>query len=293
MRIIVTGASGHVGTAVVQRLDAQGHDIIGLCRSQCSHLPSHIKLCHVTLGTPEALGAILATGPFDCIIHTAACLSMVPGDPEVVATNQIGTQQIAQAATGCGAHTLIFFSSISVCSPTGPISEDSPTQPSSEYSASKLYGEGLVQDFSTSGRCGVSFRLSSPVGPGLKYNRIFRIFVRQALENQPIVLDGQGGRRQNYIDVRDAAHAVEHAITNQVSGIYNLAGKTAISNLELARLCIDTLGSSSTIEFSGHEDPAESLSWDITLDKAQRDMHYDPIYTIEDSIRSLAKELCL
>jgi nucleoside-diphosphate-sugar epimerase len=136
----------------------------------------------------------------------------------------------------------------------------------------------------------VSLRLTSPSGPGTPESRILAVFVRRAVADDPLRILGRGTRKQNYLDVRDVALAVEACLTKHASGIYNIAAANTISNCELAKLCIDELGSSAGIEFVGEPDPEEGVEWDVSASKAYRDLGYRPRFTIRDSIQAIAQE---
>ena len=115
-----------------------------------------------------------------------------------------------------------------------------------------------------SGRRAASLRLTSPSGPGTPENRILSVFVSRAVAGTPLQVLGQGTRKQNYVDVRDVAVAVETCLTKQASGIYNIAAAESISNYELAQTCIDELRSSSSVDFVGRPDPEEGTVWDVS-----------------------------
>ena len=151
-----------------------------------------------------------------------------------------------------------------------PITEEHPVAPRTTYHASKLFGEHRVTMANQAGESnGAILRLPSPVGPGMPDHRILPLFVQRALNNDALVLLGQGTRRQNYVDVRDVAIAVASCIRRHTVGaLNNVASDSAISDHELAELCKSILNSSSPIMFSEDPDPEESVSWDISITKA-------------------------
>jgi len=57
--------------------------------------------------------------------------------------------------------------------------------------------------------------------------------------------------------------------------------------LELARTCIEVLGSRSVVEFSDRSNPDDNTVWNVSIAKARRDLKYEPQFTIAESIRSL------
>jgi UDP-glucose 4-epimerase len=168
-----------------------------------------------------------------------------------------------------------------------PITEEHPADPPTAYHASKVFGEQLAKLAGRQGLTNAILRLSSPVGPGMAPNRILSVFVRRALAKLPLQLAGHGTRRQNYVDVRDVAAAVELCLQKRVTGTFNIAGKDSVSNRELAEICIRTLASPSAIIHTGRPDPEEGVVWEVSIAKAKETFGYQPCYGIEESIRSV------
>jgi len=292
MTILLTGATGQVGRAIAVHLAARGHEVIGQSR-RLSTVPGMAHHIEATLGSPDAVERIRdAVPPCDAIVHAAASLSHSLHDPALSLANCLGTQQIVKLADIWGTRHLIYISGVTVIgSPwQHPITEEHPAKPLTAYHASKLYGEHLVRLAATNERHTVSLRLTSPAGPGTPENRILAVLVRSALANQLIQLLGRGTRRQNYVDVRDVAGAVDDCLKGQASGLYNIASAETISNYDLARLCIEELSSFSTLEFAGKPDAEEGVVWDVSIAKARQDLLYSPRFGIRDSIQAIANE---
>jgi UDP-glucose 4-epimerase len=230
--------------------------------------------------------------PCEAIIHAAAAMSHDLYDPALSVTNCLGTQQLLKLAAQWGSRQVIYLSGVPVIGRPRyhPIDEDHPAQPLTAYHASKLFGEHLMAIAEPSIGKTVTLRLTSPAGSGTPTTRILAAFVRRAMAGQPIKLLGRGTRRQNYVDVRDVAFAVEASLLTGVSGLYNIAATASISNLDLARACVEECSSSSAIEFDERPDPEEGITWEVTIAKAQRDFGYSPQFTVRDSIRALRDE---
>jgi UDP-glucose 4-epimerase len=233
-----------------------------------------------------------AVHPCEAIIHAAAALSHDLDDPAIAITNCLGTQQILKLAAQWGSTQVVYFSSVPVIGRPRyhPIDEEHPVQPLTAYHASKLFGEHLMAIAERSVGKTVTLRLTSPAGSGTPEARILASFVRRALAGQPISILGRGTRRQNYVDVRDVALAVEASLLTGANGLYNIAAAESISNLELARACIEECSSSSAIEFGPGADPEEGIAWEVSIAKARRDFGYVPRFTVRDSIRALGYE---
>jgi UDP-glucose 4-epimerase len=292
MRIFLTGATGQVGRAIAAFLADSSHQVAGASRHfrPVPGLFEHVEAC---LGSEDAIDRIgKALQPCEAIVHTAASLSHDRYDPSISLTNCLGTQQIIKLANIWGAPQLVYISSVPVigCPLQHPITEDHPTQPSTAYHASKLFGEHLMRLAEANGCRTASLRLTSPSGPGTPENRILAVFVRRALVAEPLQVLGRGTRRQNYVDVRDVAVAVGACLAKHASGVYNIAAAESISNSELAQTCIDELRSSASLDFVGKPDPEEGTVWDVSVSKACRELGYRPQFTIRDSIRAVALE---
>jgi UDP-glucose 4-epimerase len=186
----------------------------------------------------------------------------------------------------------VYISSIGVIGrPTDPpIREDHPTRPLTAYHASKLFGEGLVHVAAVAGMNSTSLRLTSPVGRGMPSNRIFSVFVERAFAGQPLEVAGQGIRRQDYVDVDDVATAVGLCLRRAATGVFNLGAGASVSNAKLARACVEALGSSSSVELGQGEDSEEGDRWEVSIERAQAELGYQPQVKLAASIRAVASE---
>lgn len=290
MRVFVTGVTGQVGRGIAAHLADQGCHVTGMSRRfrPVPGLSQHVEAC---LGSENAVDLVReALQPCEAIVHTAAAMSHDNYDPSIALTNCLGTQQVIKLGSMWSASQLVFISSIQVIGrpQQHPITEEHPTQPATAYHASKLYGEQLMRLAEGSGCRAASLRITSPSGPGTPENRILSVFVARAAAGALLQVLGQGTRKQNYVDVRDLALAVESCLTRRASGIYNVAAAESISNYELAQTCIAELSSSSGVEFVGKPDPEEGTVWEVSVAKAFRDLGYRPRLTIRDSIQAVA-----
>ena len=292
MRVLVTGSSGHVGSTIATHLLNNGWEVIGLSRTpgKVKELVQYVQADISSSSFVEQVSS--ATLPCAAIVHAAAALDKDLYVPAISLTNCLGTQQVLRLAQMWGANSFVYISSVPVIGMPQqlPITEGHPMNPLTAYHASKLYGEHLTEIARRSGLTSAILRLTSPVGPGMPGNRILSVFVRRALANEPLQLFGHGTRRQNYVDVRDVALAVEQCLQQRVAGLFNIGGRHSISNHDLAKLCVRVLGSSSPITFTDQPDPEEGIIWQISIAKAAEHFAYDPQYGIEESIRALGAE---
>ena len=286
MRVLVTGASGHVGSAVAAHLADAGHEAVGLSRREPTEGDAWVT---ADIGSAEGIEAVRRAGPFDAVVHAAACLDKRPEATGLVLTDCLGTQRLIELAEGWGA-AFVFISGVTVIGRprTLPIDEEHPVDPSSAYLASKLFGERLVELARRRGATAATLRLSAPVGPGMPEGRILSVFAGRALAGEPLELAGSGSREQDYVDVRDVAVAVEAALERRAQGLFNVASGRPLSNVALARLCVELLGSRSEIRPTGTDDPEEGVRWEVSIERAASVLGYRPACSIEDSVAAVA-----
>ncbi len=107
MKILVTGATGKVGSRFVPRLVAKGYDVTILVRDAAKALPG-VKVVVGDLYEPNTLPPAVAG--MDAIIHLAALFRTFTDNDGITRTNHTGTVALAQAAVAAGVKQFIFVS---------------------------------------------------------------------------------------------------------------------------------------------------------------------------------------
>lgn len=292
----MTGASGFIGGTITAHLVSEGHEVVGLHAHAHPWLANGVSDVVMDIASTDAVASLSREmEPCDAIIHAAASLDMSLFAAEVSRVNCTGLQNILWLATKWRCTKFVFLSSLPVIGIPKflPVTEEHPSQPLTAYHASKLFGEQLVRLAGVHGVMGTSLRLTAPVGPRMPKSRLLAVLVNRALNNVPLEISGSGSRKQNYIDVRDIAHATELCLKKNSSGIFNIAAATSISNLELARRCIARCNSTSNILFSGRTDPEEGFSWDVSIEKAKNELGFIPQFDIDDAIAAAVADIDL
>src|SRR5439155_27160200 len=165
MRVLVTGGAGFIGSHLVEKLLASGHEVVILddfndfYDPQTKHaniagLARDVTIYHVDLRDSELVRNLFHREKFDVIAHLAARAGVRPSicQPRLYYdTNVGGTLHLLEAARVTGAERFIFASSSSVygVSKTVPFSESLHlTQTISPYAATKIAGEFLCSTYS-------------------------------------------------------------------------------------------------------------------------------------------------
>ncbi|MFS0899722.1 NAD-dependent epimerase/dehydratase family protein [Mycolicibacterium litorale] len=155
-RVVVTGASGNVGTGVLRALAAQLPDaeVVGVCRRPPTQGQPYarVRWHAVDLAAPSAvadLGAALSGA--DVVIHLALAVQPVRDEDYLYRANVIGTQAVLHAMKTAGVRQLVYASSLGIYAPGSgaPVTEDWPTtgQATSIYSRHKVMVERILDEF--------------------------------------------------------------------------------------------------------------------------------------------------
>jgi UDP-glucose 4-epimerase len=154
MRVLVTGSSGRIGSAVVQALLGRGHVVRGFDLRPTGRQDAGYD--EVTGKLEDANAVALAVVEVEAVLHLGAFMSWVATDRAAMfRTNVEGTHVLADAASAAGVGRFVFASSGEVYPENSPqfqpITEDHPLTPTSAYGLTKLLGEQIIQFHQRSG----------------------------------------------------------------------------------------------------------------------------------------------
>lgn len=208
---LVTGATGAVGPALVERLRQAGHQVRVYSRHATRHQwPPDVRAYDGDILDPDRLRS--ASEDVDAIFHLASLLHVLEAPrslaPEYARINIAGTQNVVRAAGACRVSRIVLFSTIAVYGGTSgqEVDERAPASPETDYARSKLAAEAELLEAEPDR--GTVLRVAAVYGPRLKgnYLRLVRSMARGRF--MPL---GRGENRRTIVfdrDVADAAIAV-------------------------------------------------------------------------------------
>lgn len=249
MKVLVTGATGAVGPAVVKALHNGQHSVRILTRDPpATYLfPEEIEVCR---GEITDLGTLQpAMQDIDAVVHLAALLHVTDARadlrPSYERVNVGGTANIVQAAISAGVKRLVFFSTIAVYGHSSGqvLTEDSAPQPETFYGQTKLAAEQIVLSaIRPDGEpLGTVLRFAAIYGARIKgnYKRLLHSLARGRF--LPI---GNGCNRRTLVYDQDVASAVMLGVDHPAAAgrVYNVTdGRFHALNEIVAAIC-DSLG---------------------------------------------------
>lgn len=303
-RILITGGTGFIGSALTRRLCAD-NEVVLLDRRVAN---SSYELSGMN-GHPNVeirVGDILdpvavkrAAEGVDSVVHLAALVGVNKVRAHArhtIETNLLGTVTLLKALEGRSAlKRFVFFSTSEVFGINSfRVHEDTSTSigPVQEarwsYSISKLAGEHLVQSYHREGRLpSVTIRPFNVFGPGRIGDHAMLRFVMAALKEEDLIVHGTGDQIRSWCYVDDLLDGALAALVRPeaVGQDFNLGNpRNTLTIYELARRVALLTNSSSKVRF---EEP-EFSDIDIRvprLDKARHLLGFEPKIELDEGIR--------
>jgi dTDP-glucose 4,6-dehydratase len=299
MKILVTGMYGFVGSCLIKLLLDNNYEIIGFGRSTNQQNRSRlspitgrdIKIIHgdLTGDISELCEGV------DVVIHTAAKTFVdhsIRTPMPFIHSNIVGTFNLLESARLNKVKRYIQVSTDEVYGSIleGAHTETSPLSPSNPYAATKAAADCLVQSYvKTYGLNAVITRTENNCGPFQHTQKAFPVFVRKALNNEPLPVYGDGKHRRMWIHVTDHCRALMFLIDHGDKGeIFNVAGSQEMENIELARFILSTLGKSEDmIEYIPDHDIRPGHDRRYALDSSKiRSLGWSPVMQLEETLRT-------
>jgi nucleoside-diphosphate-sugar epimerase len=246
MRVVVTGATGNVGTSLLRTLAADDdvEEIVGLSRRRPGRVGPKTEWRNADVVRDDLVPIFRGA---DCVVHLAWLIQPSHDLAALRRTNVEGSERVFRAIAEAGVPSLVYASSVGAYSP-GPkgrrVDESWPTEgtPSSCYARHKAEVERLLDRFQLERPEVRVVRLRPALifkrGSAEEQRRYFlgplfpRLLARQkAIAFVPDV----GGLRFQAVHTRDVAEAYRLTVVGDVHGAFNVAAEPVLDARTLAR----------------------------------------------------------
>lgn len=234
MKCIVTGGAGFIGSHLVDKLLADGHDvrvIDNFSTGRPDNLAHHKGCASLELVQADICDLDKIRPLFDGIdrvFHLAALADIVPSIVNPVAyfnSNVSGTMCVMECARQAGVKKVVYAASSSCYGIPDhcPTPETAEARPQYPYALTKYLGEQTVLHWSKVYKLpAVALRLFNVYGPRSRtsgtYGAVIGVFLAQKLNNKPFTVVGDGSQTRDFIFVTDVAAAFAAAAESDVSG---------------------------------------------------------------------------
>jgi UDP-glucose 4-epimerase len=247
MRVVIVGASGNAGTALVRRLRRESDvEIVGVAR-RLPH-PDGLEWHSHDIGTATVEELARTFRGADAVVHLAWQIQPSHDQRVLYRTNVLGSRNVAEAVVRAGVPTLVFASSLGVYA-RGPkdayVTEKWPRTGvlESSYSRHKVLVEGLLDRLESDHptlrvvrlRPGLIFQRQS----GTEIGRYFAgpLLPARLLRHRRIpVIPSHPRLRVQAVHADDAAEAYARVLRSDVRGAFNIAAEPVLDPALAARL---------------------------------------------------------
>jgi UDP-glucose 4-epimerase len=297
MKVLVTGGAGFIGSNLVPHLAGLGHDVLVLdnlsAGQDAASVPSGVKFHRGDFLDRPTLAECL-TG-IDVVVHLAAMSGVIDSvvDPtRCFADNAEGTFRLLEAARRAKIKHFVNASTGGAIlgEVTPPISEGMAPAPLSPYGASKLATEGFCSAYAASyGLPCVSLRFSNIYGQNSAHKKsVVATFIKRALDDESLVIYGDGSQRRDYLFAGDLVRGIGAAIERRASGTFQLGSGRPTSLHELIQALESVAGRNLKLERRTSRKGELHSTW-CDIAKAREALGYAAPTTLADGLHATWK----
>ena len=303
MRVLVTGGAGFIGSHVVDRLLADGHEVSivdslerGRRENVAGPLSRGVELHHLDIRDPALREVVAAERP-EIVLHLAAQVDVrvSVADPVLDAqVNIAGSLNLLEAARAAGVRKFVVASSggcIYGEPRTLPVKETYRGRPESPYGISKrvlhdylaFYRQIHGLDWTVLALANVYGPRQDPLGEA----GVVSIFLGAMLEGRAHVIYGDGKQTRDFVFVGDVADAFARALKRGSGTMFNVGTGVETSVIELWESCARAAGYEGEMRFApkrAGELERIALDWS----RARRTLGWRPAMELDPGIAETA-----
>ena len=317
MTILITGGAGFIGSHLMDHLITKGDQVIVLddfSGSGGDNLTGQSSSTNLEIVNGSILNQELVTklmsGVTQCY-HLAAALGVEKINNDSLKSFEVnlkGSEIVLKAAANQGVRTLLASSSeVYGKNPNMPLSEESdrvlgsPQIARWSYSEAKAMDELYAFELNKLNSFPVTIaRFFNTVGPRQcgTYGMVLPRFVKEALNNQPLTVYGDGTQSRSFCSIKDAVIAIDllMASDKSIAQAFNIGSTNEITITELAQKVIKLTNSTSEIINKKHaevfgdnfEEPQRRVP---DISKIKKAVGWQPKQSLEEVIIEIAEYL--
>lgn len=253
MQCLVTGGAGFIGSHLVERLLADGHEVIAVDnlavgrKANIAHLEDRDDFRFVEADVAELTPGLGLFDGVDQVFHLGAMADIVPSIQQPLIyhrANVDGTIAVLECARAAGVGRFVYVASSSCYGipDVYPTPEDAEIRPMYPYALTKNLGEQYVMHWAkTYGMSCISLRFFNVFGPRARtsgtYGAVFGVFLGQKLAGKPFTVVGDGTQTRDFTYVTDVVDALVTAARSDVTErVYNVGSGGTYSVNRLVEL---------------------------------------------------------
>jgi UDP-glucose 4-epimerase len=253
MKALVTGGAGFIGSHLVDRLIADGHDVTVLDDLSTGRQEYLNPRARNVTGDISRLQFWGYPRMWDWVFHLAGRADVVPSienpnryfrDNVLLTEGLLEHLRWGASLPGGRFPTTFVYAASSSCygtHPPVPTREDAPIAPAHPYALTKRLGEELVLHYGqVYGLPVVSLRLFNVYGPRARtsgaYGAVIGTFLAQKANGAPLTIVGDGTQMRDFVWIEDVVEAFILAAQSKVTGVFNIGNGAPVGVGYLAHL---------------------------------------------------------
>ncbi len=303
MRVLITGATGFLGSHLCDRFLAEGHTVIGMdnlitgSTANIEHLAGHERFLFIK---HDVTNYIYAEGPLDAVLHFASPASPIDYLELPIPTLKVGalgTHKALGLAKAKNARFLLASTSEVYGDPLiHPQTEDywgnvNPIGPRGVYDEAKRFAEALTMAYHRYHNVDSRIvRIFNTYGPRMRLEdgRVVPNFIAQALRGDPLTVYGDGSQTRSFCYVSDLIEGIYHLLLSDEAEPVNIGNPIEMTILSFAKKIIELTGSHSEIVFIKPtdmriKDDPKVRQPDIS--KARRLLNWEPKVSLDEGLK--------
>jgi dTDP-glucose 4,6-dehydratase len=299
MRILIAGGAGFIGSHMVDRLIAEGHQVMAmdnLVTGDLSNIAHHRSNPNFEFIHHDISNHIHVAGPLDWVLNFASPASPIDYMEFPIQTLKVGalgTHNALGLAKAKGAKFFLTSTSEVYGDPlVHPQHEDywgnvNPIGPRSCYDEAKRFAEAITYAYHRAHHVDVRVvRIFNTYGPRNRVNdgRVVPTFINQALRGQPLTVFGEGQQTRSFQYVDDLIEGIRRLMDVQFTQPVNIGNPTEMTILEFAKLILRLTGSRSEIMYRPlPQDDPKTRRPDNS--RAKQVLGWEPRVPVEEGMR--------
>jgi len=306
MRVLVTGGAGFIGSNFIHHLLEEREDISVINVDKLTYAGNLANLENIAdterytfvradIADRKAIYEIFDEYRPDAIVNFAAESHVdrsIDDAAPFIRTNVLGTQVLLAAALEYGTSRFLHVSTDEVYGSLKELdpafTETTPLAPNSPYSASKASSDLLVYSYyKTYGIDTIITRCSNNYGPYQFPEKLIPLMIKNALEDKPLPVYGDGRNIRDWIYVTDHCRALSALLEKGRAGeVYNIGGNSERRNLEVVKTILQAVDKPDSLIEYVMDRPGHDWRYAIDSGKMKRETGWEPSVIFEDGLKS-------
>lgn len=297
-KIFITGGAGFIGSHLVDRLLKEKYKVVvidNLSTGKKQNLNSKAKFYKLDIQSQKIAGIFRKEKP-DIVFHFAAQIDVrksVENPIEDAKVNILGTLNILENCKKYKVKKFIFPSSVGIYgnSKNLPISEESPINPISPYSVTKLAIEKYLNYYQLQGLSYTCLRYSNIYGPrqlAKGEGGVIAVFFDKILNEDRPIIYGDGKQTRDFLYVDDAVEAAVRVMHSPGGSVYNIGTNKEISINYLLELMCNISNKDISPIFKPPRQ-GEIIKSRVSFSKAKKELKWQPKYNLSKGLKQTAE----